>query len=143
MDKELARHEAGHAITAHALGVEVFRVELSHNGGGCTYYDSPSTMLNKGRGPTFTAIAYGKIAAAGKAAAPGTAFSASDNDSFDKAFWLFDLSDVSFDVFRDASYVMASELINKHADKVERVAVALIERGYLSADEFLELMRDD
>ena len=140
MDKLTARHEAGHAIVANARGVAVRCIELSPNGDGCAWYDGPSELLDRGLDPTSVSFVYGLIAAAGCAAAPETSYSANDNDNLSKAFWLCGLSDCDFDLFRSACFNRASKLLAERADAVDRVADVLIERGYLSAAEFLELV---
>ena len=140
MDKLTARHEAGHAIVAHARGVAVQRIELSPNGDGCAWYEGPSELLDRGLDPTSVSFVYGLIAAAGRAASPETSYSANDNDNLSKAFWLCGLSDCDFDLFRQACFTRAGQLLAERADAVDRVAGALVERGYLGRDEFLELV---
>ena len=136
----LARHEAGHGVVAHLLGVTVHSVELSKSGDGVCWHDGPSELLDLGRDATSTAITFGKIAAAGRAAAPSTDFSGNDNDGLRMAHWLCGLPDVTFFAFREAMLKRAADLLAENADKVGRVAEALLERGMLDGDEFRHLV---
>jgi hypothetical protein len=141
MDNRLAtaKHEAGHAIVAHARGVPVFSIEL-HAEGASIYHETPEILLDAGQDATRVSLTFALIAAAGEAAVPEGKMSGADNENLRRALWLGGWPEENFYAFRGALVEQAAEIIGEHQDALDRVAGALVERGMLSGREVTALI---
>jgi hypothetical protein len=138
-----ARHESAHAVCAWALGVAVYSVEMFDPHSGCISPGLPDDLLRRGLDASTVGIVFAKIAVAGVAGSPSTCYSPQDNECLRSALWLSGFVGIDWLTFRDTTRDLVAPLLAKHQDKVDRVAVALVERGALSGAEFLELVEDD
>ena len=134
---EIAIHEAGHAVVAYVLGVEVFDIAVYDSIGHCGH-DLPATLLDAGMDAASVAFVFGKIACAGQAASSAP-MSAEDNRGVEDAIWLSGLI-MDFFEARTAWLAQAKALVDTHREKIDLVATALVRRGRLSGDEFRAIL---
>ena len=136
----IARHESGHAVCAHLEGFRVDSLELDPDGGQM-FCVGPGDFLEAGLHPLDVGVKCALVAVAG-AAVSEVPMSAQDHADLERAFWLADFDRRLFYTDRQTFLQIAREQLAEHADKVDRVARALVERGRLSGDEFRELLHE-
>jgi ATP-dependent Zn protease len=127
-------HEAGHAIVAAALGLEVLNIRINKDD------ESGTTDVSGGPLPLIDQVAVcyaGVVAQDIWQLVPEHLAEYSDVDKFFRL--VKDLSDEDRDAIHKAGCERANQLLNDNKVLVEIVAQRLVQQGYLTATEFKHL----
>jgi hypothetical protein len=121
----VAFHEAGHAVVALALGLNVARVEIFEDNAGRTAVEPTEHLPIEDR----IAICVAGMAAADMFDAPPSYELADLKDQGDVRELLYDIDEASADELRDKGDQRAWDLLKVHANSVEDIAArSLAER---------------
>ncbi|MGI0525751.1 hypothetical protein [Rhizobium giardinii] len=132
----IALHEAAHCVAAVGHGIGVTHVSLDECEVGL---QSPDVCIERGHHYGAIAIGFAITALAGRAAAPETGLSKSDELLLQNAFFLGSWADPP-DEMRRAFSVLAAHFVLEHRGQIEELAVVLDQRRNMSGAEVQEFL---
>ncbi|MBX5221427.1 hypothetical protein HJC04_14030 [Rhizobium sp. NLR8a] len=130
-------HEAGHCVAALSYGIGVRRVCID---AGEAVIEPCGIYLEQGRYHGAVALGYAVVALAGRAAAPTTSLSKSDELLLDQAIFLGSWAHPPDEMCRAFS-ALANSFVLDHRKEIETLATILDRRRSMSGAEVEEIIR--